>query len=421
MVIMENATGFENRMNQELYNNRFVSDDSDNRITSANRVREPLDQRAAIVKQPAMGTDGAFALPSRMREQYLKQIKRGGGLDKGQNDNGFFARWREYRTMLKEEYPWVRGKKLGKVITLPFHYVMYKAFDYVSQNTTNRQDSITKTLIGGFSDTMGLMHKTQYKAIPFEVFPRLNVMTVFANGATDIEKLYTYVKNGFDIPIHTQLQDGSTPKDDDLIQAGKFVEEYGISTYNKIEDIAQNMIDSQFVNRAMNKVTRGDFKRYFAEEPKRTYRWVCKDEMGAIYAIGDRDTQAEANLPAQLAGKVKIFKEPGKKSGFWYRLGQMLGDETPSSWKIWWYWTVRDTAYDVGDILFGPAEGTFRRLGFPTPALRNLTDAQYKVSAAVTRNLTGGSKYNTFSFEPPGMDRTMIDAASRHARDIGYS
>ena len=424
------------RMSRDLYDDRMVVDASTNR-NRPNTLRQPFDQRTPGLPIGTVTTTntsnilGPNGAPYQSNETFQimghdggsemgyanKGSRRyGGGLDKG-DEGSFWDRWADYRKLLKEKYPWVRGKKLHKMISVPIHYGMYHLYDALAPIS---RDSMGQIIWGGVTDTMKLMHKTQYKSIPFEVFPRVNTLTTFANGATEIERLYTVSRGGYEIPVHVQLLGGDLPNDDDIIKSIAFVDEFGISPYNKVEHVAEGMIDKQFIARAMDKVTRGDYTRYFVDEPEQLYRWIMKDEMGTIQANGIRDTDCENALPSQISGRVKVYKEPGKKSGIWYRLGQLLGDDTPSSWTMLKRWQIMDWTYDISDLLFGPAEATFRRLDFPKQSLRHLLDAQYKIAAGVSRRLTCGNN-NYFTFEIPGKDRTLRESAKRSAIKLGYN
>jgi hypothetical protein len=362
-----------------------------------------------------MGGDGAESVPS----QYRHLVKLGGGAAQAEaGDQGFFARWRAYRKMLKEEYPWVRFREVKRIPEIPINYVMYRFWDHVSGSMTNRQN-LSQNMVGGLADAFKIAHWNVYSSLPFKVFPRFNTMTLFSNGATDIDRMYVVEKDDYVLPIAFRKEVENSPTEETLLKGLDYVDRHGISPFNKAEGLGEFM-DNDFVQRAFDKYTRGDYTKYFSNEPKQMSRWLTKDETWAIYQYGERDMTEEAMLPASVSSRVNVYKEPGKKHGFWYRMGNMMSDNTPSCWKMWWYWQMGDWLYDLVDIFFGPAEAMLRKIHVPAEGVRHIMDQEYKVVARMRRNSVHPRGMN-FTYEVPGKNDMEIREAARAASDIGYN
>lgn len=344
-----------------------------------------------------------------------------------EDEGGFFQRWHEYRKMVREQYPFVRRKSLRKLPQIPLNYIAYKICDYISTQIGPR-DNLGKVIAGGAVDGYGYTFEQMYKMLPFEIFPRIRTFTVFSNSYTETYKMYTIEKGGWELPIYFQCytRDGveGPPTTERIETAAKFVDEYSVSPYNKIRQV-ENFIDEDFIKYGIDKYSRGDFKRYFQEEPHRFRRWLMRDDTWMIYQYGNRDTTMEASIDASLTdpslvGRIKVYDDTGKTSGFWYNLGRLMGDESPSSWTALLYWQLGDWIYDGVDLVFGPAEATFNKLGFPKPAIRRLVDGEYKVVAGVRRGMFS-PRGDKFTYEMSGLSPEHIRETEREARNLGYN
>ncbi len=394
---------------ENLYDDRLEVDETG----SDTEDMQLQDSRYMLVNDKSPGTDGTSALPPGLRHM----VKYGGGLDDGGGEKGFFTRWKEYRKILKEQYPWVKGRALKRLPEIPINYGLYRFWKHVSDNITDRE-GVGSNLIGGLADAFKISHWNVYKSLPFHIFPRANVMTLNSNGATEIDRMYTTMKGGYEIPVAFQRINEEQPSEETLRKAVGYVEKYRVSPFNKAESLG-NLIDNAFVQRAFDKYTRGDYTRYFSNEPGKMNRWITKDETWVIYQYGTRDVEIEDSMPTDLKSKIRVYREPGRKSGFWYRMGNLLGDDTPSCGTMWWYWQMGDWLYDSVDLLFGPAEAVLTKIRVPDEGIRHVMDQEYKVVASMRRNFTA-KRGSDFTYQLPGIGPMHVREAGRAAADIGY-
>lgn len=343
----------------------------------------------------------------------------------------FFDRWREHSEWVAKEYPLVRWDKIGDVPKIPINYVKSEIFGYLSEQLGER-DNVLKEIVGTFLDVKEQNSRQLYKALPFDIFPRIKTLTAFSNSYTDVHKMFTIEKDGKEYPIYFQMskmQNGQfvvedIPAIDRIEKAAEFVDQFSTSPYNKVRNV-ENFIDDDFIKYAVEKYTRGDFSRYFQDEPHIFRRWLIKDDTWMIYQYGKRDEETEAIINGSLtnpafSGRIRVYDDPGKRSGFWYNLGKLLGDESPSSWESLVYWQIGDWTYDFVDLLFSPAEEAFERLGVPASGMRRLQDIEYRIIAGARRGMFD-PRGDNFTYEKPGLSMSIVKEAEKRAKEIGYA
>lgn len=351
------------------------------------------------------------------------------GFMPGQDENkGFFQRWKEYREMVRKEYPIVRGKELKNAWRLPLYYMGKEICKNISSSwfpEQSRTDLLNNTL-GTFFDAMCVTYNQQFGVGMYSTFPRIRVFSAFSDDATNIERVYTLEVDDlgvtYELPVYLQKFDEDKPTDAILTRNADFTKQHGISPYNKIESMATGYIRKYFNQFGIEKFSRGDFKRYFHDEPEKFFRWIGRDSTWHIVQYGDRDAATESALPPMAAGKIKVYETTTKTSGFWYDLGRVMGDDSPSSWSSFLYWQLGDWIYDGVDLLFGPAEAILTASNIPKPAVRTIMDLEYKVAAASRRGLFRGRGIN-FEYELPSVSASSskIAAAQQDAvHSFGY-
>jgi len=315
--------------------------------------------------------------------------------------------WTEYRNYVKNELPIIRWSKLESIWKIPYYNILYRIFKHLSENTLslNKRDNVLKIALGGFFDGYKNRFKSQASVIPFDIFPRLRTWVSFAEGATNIDEVYTceHKVGGktYEFPVYLRANpEGGTPKDpkpDELKENIDFVKTNNASRYDKMSTTESGMFfNEDFKAYSMNKLTRLDYRRYFQSEPERAHRWAVKDDTWKIVKNGLRDTAKEATVNATLpAGyQVKIYKRPTSKSGFWYNLGKyLMFDETPRSWTMFWYWLLRDISYDIIDTFLDPGEYAMRKAKVPEDRIRDYVETGWKASAAAVRAFQGPTNY----------------------------
>jgi len=346
---------------------------------------------------------------------------------------GFFDRWRQYRKMLREEYPLVKGSRLKDVWKMPVNYYASKIFGHISDNVLpdGSRDTIIKTLLGGASDGLRFSTRQAFEALGYGIFPRIRVMSAFSDGATDIETVYTYMTpEGFELPAYMKKRGGASPAvsadaQDDLIRNAQFIERWGISPYNKVEQTGNNFMNRYFLEFGIKKQTRGDYSTYFEQQPRKFHRGLMKNDSYFTAQYGGRDNAEEIQLSsvitnAGLSGEIKAYNEPLRTNGFWYKIGGLIGDESPSSWRMWWCQQLLDWTYDILDLGFGPVETSLRKLNIPVEGLRPIMETEYKIAAGVTRGLQPGRGAH-FTYELPNRTPDQIREAAQEAAGFGYN
>jgi|GEM_PF-1843171 len=390
MVITGTATGFENRMNQELYNNRFLSDDSDSRITSANRIREPLDQRTGgvsvtgevsypeyskvpgpdgrpyrtVVKQPLVGSDGASALPPRMRSRYLEQVKRGGGIDAAQKKITGYKK--------REGYPFIDFKDLSRNwYTMPIHYGLVKLF---SLYTTPPEDrgTLASKIVGGMCDSGKKLNQQQLSSKLMDSFPKIMVWNDFANSTSIINEIYTVGWSNKEIPVYFRAKGGPAATDDVISEGIRFVRDKK-TVKNRIQSPYNSISGNYDINKfyrqgfsrlAADKFTRGDYDTFI--DPSTFNPWFVRDDSWYIQQYGTKTVEKNLTVDGTTY-KVKCYEKPEKFS-------------------MWWYWFVGDMVYDFIDSFFDPVQETVGRL-FTTEAQQDFVKSEYRMIAGVRRSM----------------------------------
>jgi hypothetical protein len=316
--------------------------------------------------------------------------------------------WTEYRDWVKKELPLFRANQLSNIWKIPAYNILHWGLKYLSEEAmpVKDRDNVLKALIGGFIDGYKTNYKKQASLLPYKIFPKLRVWMSFAEGATNVDELYTYqhTVNGvaYEFPVFARANpEGKDPKDpsaDELKKNIDLVREKNVSIYDKMEtEESSGFLNPDAKAFMFNKLTRLDYKRYFQSEPERAHRWAFKDDMWEIYRedMLDLPKMAAVNATLPAGYSVKIFKRPTAESGIFYNIGKyLMFDTTPRSGKMFLYWLVRDLSYDVIDTIMDPGEYAMRVAGIPEESRRDYVELGWKASAASTRALLNGAPPN---------------------------
>ncbi|MCK4497282.1 MAG: hypothetical protein KAU24_03745 [Candidatus Aenigmarchaeota archaeon] len=231
---------------------------------------------------------------------------------------------------------------------------------------------------------------------PYDIMPALRRHLSAAEGASDLKYLYVYYKGGpEEYPIY--LSGGEIPEDDLLRDNIKYVDDTVLAGNPKspYEDDAldfkgkiKGLFDMQDGPPVLNIATLYDYAEYYQHEPQKAYRWAVKDDTWIANQYGPRNFAMEAALPADLTGKVRIYERPVKTTGFWYRLGELIGDKSPRSGRMWFEWVVKKPLiYIPGDLLLEPLEATLEKI-LPPETLRSLIFEKARGINATWRGMT---------------------------------
>lgn len=308
---------------------------------------------------------------------------------------GVFKRWREYRKQIREKQPLVRwGKLFGLWKPLAYRGVS-QVLEKISVPAEQRGNFFVD-LYGGIVDGYKTSFKKQADIKPADIVPGLRRELEFAGGSTKIEKVYFYRYNGQDVPIF--FSTGDNPSEQQLREGIAHVQQikqagrkrYRESKYNKMDKaVADSFLDGDFITWAADKFTRGDYKRYFEQEPGKAHRWFVKLDTAWIHQYGDQDAVAEAALPNDLKPTVFVRKVPENQHGvnsFWNYVGKLVGKEKPFSWGRYAYWKAGDIIVDLVDLAFGDhVLESAEALKFPADSIRDLSYSFLKIGSDAMR------------------------------------
>jgi len=347
----------------------------------------PIQKRATM---PIYGKDGANAL------QYGgRTLKYGGGQPATEGEpGGFFRSWFRYRKRLAEEMPIVRWNYFGNYWKVPAYSLISKVAGAYNIDPANR-DTLLKIAVGGILDVAENELHGVAKSTAQKCFPRIRAWTTHAEGGTNISNMYIYEHthggNTYELPIGFEYYENGIKKTPDvatLKENIQHVTDHNESKYNKNREM-EAYLNKDWVRHSANKVTRWDYERHFEEESWRFNRHVIKPYSWYIHQHGERDLAAESALdPSLPTSKIKIFKNPVGKSGFWYNLGKyLLADDSPRSGDMFMYSLCTDIAYDIVDTFYDPFEDLMESIpGMPREAIRYTVFNEWKIATDAVRS-----------------------------------
>jgi hypothetical protein len=227
---------------------------------------------------------------------------------------------------------------------------------------------------------------------PYEIVPALRRHLSAAEGASDIKYVYTYSKPGDAREYAIYLGREEEPGHDVLRDRIKYVEQRGMSPYEDdalgIKRTVENLFDEQDGPPVINAATMFDYDDYFAEESHRAKRWAVKDDSWLGQQYGDRSHDMENALPDDLKGVIRIYERPVSTTGFSYKLGEILGDTSPRSGRMWFEWTIRKPLiYAAADFLMEPLEIAMEKI-LPPDTMRNVVYMKSKAVSGTWRGMT---------------------------------
>ena len=399
-------------LGEKLYDDRLVTDAEG----LSSRIRQPRGRRAdntvignvsypeyskivgpdgkpfrTNVTKPIYGTDGYSAMsqsPAYSLGGAAPNAKEG-------EPSGFFRSWFRYRKRLAEEMPIVRWKYLGNYWKVPVYSAVSKIAGAFNTTAPKDRDTLFKIAVGGLLDVAENNLHGVAKSTAQKCFPRIRAWTTHAEGGTNISRMYIYshIHGGvtYELPIGFEYFEGGvrkTPDVNTLKENIQHIIDHNESTFNKNREM-ESYLNKDWVRHSANKVTRWDYERHFEEESWRFNRHVIKPYSWYIHQHGQRDTVAESALdPSLPTSKIKIFKTPVDKSGFWYNLGKYLfADDSPRSGSMFWYSILTDLAYDVVDTLYDPFEDLMESIpGMPREAIRYTVFNEWRIATDAVRS-----------------------------------
>jgi len=308
---------------------------------------------------------------------------------------GITKRDKEYRRWLKE-HPWVNWSEIGGIWKIPVYRAAYHLVKALNLKEEER-DNLLKDLYGAVLDGYEVRFQQEVPAMVFKLFPRIKTELSFAEGATNIEELYTAEFNGWEFPVYIKKR-GEDVDEEKLEKNIKFLEENGYSIYDKIGEpgnpySAEEFLNNDFTLYAVDKFTRTDFSRFFEQEPRKMRRWLVKDECWYIASRGEEDLQKSAEYSTKMGKTIHVYRKPVGEKDIFYWIGRFLFDDSPRSARMWWYWKVSDWTYDVLDTIFDPVQEILIRTGVPDEGIRAVFRNEYKAIARARRGFFDGTRF----------------------------
>jgi hypothetical protein len=372
-----------------------------------NLSRGLAEMERDLASDEAVGLDNAEGLQEGMGTDGLWTDSHGGMMgplhkEGDKEPTGFFRSWIRYRRRLAKDLPIVKEGEFKNIWKIPYYHFLSKFWNYVNIEESSRT-GIIPIMWGTLADTLTKDYRETAKQNANNIFPRVRTWITHAEGATTVQGLYVYDYMGYDIPVAASYTKADSDKivkpDENTIREGmKEVEDHHRSPFNDTET-AKEYHNPDFITYSASKVTRWDYKRYMDQDPARFFRWLFKPETWFIHQRGQRDLQEEGNLPADLQGKIKIYKKPVGKTGLFYDVGKFMADDSPRSSQMFWYTLAIDLMYDFVDTFYDPLEDLMEKLKLPEESIRELVFYEWKVATNNIRHLyRSGPRPLTYEF-----------------------
>ena len=150
----------------------------------------------------------------------------------------------------------------------------------------------------------------------------------------------------------------------------------------------KNLFDRQDGPPVINAATLFDYGEYFRDQPDKLERWAVMGDSWLAQQYGKRNTEMESKLPADMKNNVRIYERPVDKKGFWYKIGEYLGDESPRSGRMWLEWAVKKPLiYMVADFMLESLETGLERI-LPTEVVRYVVAEKAKAVDSAWRGFS---------------------------------
>jgi hypothetical protein len=278
--------------------------------------------------------------------------------------------------------------ELYKPILYGFGAKILKSMERPAEETSGLE-----AVIRGFMMEMRGAFEQYSHFMPYEIAPALRNHLSAAEGATNIRSVYTYYpgSGSKEYPIYITQREDDVPTEELLRSQIEYVDRVGVSPYEdkKLEFRGRlpEFFDSEDGPRVLDLFTFFDYANVYGQEPKRAHSWATKEGTWITQQFGSRNQELEDTLPADLRDKIRVYDRPVYEEGFLYKLGELLGDETPRSGTLWYQWAVlKPIIYASIDLPFEPLERIMEKR-IPPEAMRYLLYQKWKVASEVWRGV----------------------------------
>jgi len=245
------------------------------------------------------------------------------------------------------------------------------------------RDTLLEKTIQGIVSGFRTSFELKQHNLPYEITPALRYYMSLAEGASEINHVYLYEKNSREYPIFITREDEKEPEEAVLRERIKHIDDNDRSPYKDPKlDLERNisgMFDSEDGPIILKGCTFSDYESYFEQEPDMAHGAAVEYDISLTRNHGERQTDIEALLPADLQGKVTIYKRPVSKTGLTYLFGKyVMGDESPRSGLMLRKWGLNvPIVYGFYDFLIEPLEVMMERI-LPDVGMRHIVEAKQR-------------------------------------------
>ncbi len=288
------------------------------------------------------------------------------------------------------KYPFISFVDLDRYgIKLPMHYFLYKICSAIPVKPTEERDTLSSLLVGGLVDlgktAFGQLSNIESRA----VFPKILIWYDYAKHSSKVDEIYTVewqppnpASPKRELPIYLKTSGGPDPSNLMLENAINYI----INSPNvrgfrgRIHSPFENSQligryrDERFHEVALDKITRGDFKKFV--EPGRFDHYPVRDDTWRVQQKGRIWNGANW---VYTAGTVTMTLPVG---GTNYTIRRY---KRPGCLSMWWYWFVFDKIYDFVDMFFDPIqEMSYKYL--TKQSQQEFVRNEYKMIAGIARS-----------------------------------
>jgi hypothetical protein len=355
-------------------------------------------------------TDGGGELDYLRRG--LQRSGRGRGAANGKEDLTPFDVMEQRANYMSDNYPVVNTKEVGDWWKIPLYRGIGGAADYVSKTLFPEasRDTMIEDVAGSTFDNIAKSFRTSSAQMASKIFPRVRMWSAFSDSSTVIEEVYTYKTvsgaNTIEIPYYVKMR-GDQVNAQKMQAQLAFVQNRIISPYNQVDSFALEHLEPFFKDNATDPLTQGDVKRYFEALEGELARWWMRADMWLTVQYGQKTA---------VGPGITRYTEPAEKSGFWYQLGRLIGDESPSSWTSWGYWEVYSWLTNAADVVYSLPLAIGESIKLPPTYMRRIVTDRQKLVGDLTRGIMRGRDVN-MRFEGYGVTEQQVEEAAGEARD----
>lgn len=275
-------------------------------------------------------------------------------------------------------------------------------FDLIESNT----GGIVSDLAGGFRETFDHLERNY----ALDLSPLFRTLSFsYGPGLSYIEKMYLYKKTygtkTYKVPIYFKTFDktdgpNQEPTEKQLLEGIDYVDTNLVSPFDNMDrSVSGKLLNRDFIKFSADKYTGNCWNDYFEQEPTNAQRWFCKDDTKGSH-LWNRDTAAEALLPASVSPHVEIWNKNVSNTGILYNFGKYItGEENIlKSGSMAWAKIKGDFSQDIPYVLAGGAlvAKFLENIGVDREGVRIVMEKFYKIGSKIEEGF-GNNRWATYN------------------------